>query len=394
MDPQDATDREPLLESQEPPLDSRISSSSTLASYDISSGENIASSSSSSLVERDTSPEAATYGRHLTWSSAYILLISRMLGSGIFATPGSIVRSVGSVGLSLTLWAIGAILASCGLAIILELGCMLPRSGGEKVYLEFIYRHPKFLASTLVAVQAVLLGFTASNCIVFGQYTLYALEIEPTPFKQRALAVGVLTAITLVHGVWMRAGIRIQNWLGWMKMVLMAVMIAAALFVLFRGTQPGVGHNFRSWGNLWEGSTWNIGILSTALFKVSYSFAGYGNVNNVLNEVRDPVRTLKTAAPMALATVFVAYMVINVAYFLILPIDEIKNSGELVAALFFTAVFGENTGRRLLPLMIAISAAGNVMVVTFALVSSYLLRVYQTIFKSRCSSANELTRHV
>lgn len=43
---------------------------------------------------------------------------------------------------------------------------MLPRSGGEKVYLEFIYDRPRFLASTIVAVQAMLLGFTASNCIV------------------------------------------------------------------------------------------------------------------------------------------------------------------------------------------------------------------------------------
>lgn len=43
---------------------------------------------------------------------------------------------------------------------------MLPRSGGEKVYLEFIYDRPRFLASTVVAVQAMLLGFTASNCIV------------------------------------------------------------------------------------------------------------------------------------------------------------------------------------------------------------------------------------
>lgn len=69
----------------------------------------------------------------LTWSSAYILVISRVVGSGIFATPGSILRSAGSVGLALVLWVVGTILSGCGLAVSMEYGCMLPRSGGDKV---------------------------------------------------------------------------------------------------------------------------------------------------------------------------------------------------------------------------------------------------------------------
>jgi amino acid permease len=102
--------------------------------------------------------------------SAYILAISRVIGSGIFAVPGVVLKSAGSVGVSLTLWVLGAVVTACGLAVSLEYGCMLPRSGVEKVYLEFTYLWPHFLASILVAAQAVLLGFTASNCIIFSQY--------------------------------------------------------------------------------------------------------------------------------------------------------------------------------------------------------------------------------
>lgn len=133
-------------------------------------------------IELDTLPETAISGRNLTWTSAYMLTISRIVGSGIFATPGNIYKSVGSVGLALTVWVIGAAIAACGLAVSMELGCMLPRSGGLKVYLEFMYRRPRFLASTMVAIQAVVLGFTASNCIVFGQYVLVALDMEVTAF--------------------------------------------------------------------------------------------------------------------------------------------------------------------------------------------------------------------
>ena len=82
-------------------------------------------------VENNVLPETAVLGRNLGWSSAYILIISRVIGSGIFATPGAIVRSVGSIGITLVLWVVGALVSWFGLAISLEYGCMLPRSGGE-----------------------------------------------------------------------------------------------------------------------------------------------------------------------------------------------------------------------------------------------------------------------
>lgn len=234
-------------------------------------------------IEDDVLPETSTLGRNITWSSAYILVISRVIGSGIFATPGVIVKDVGSVGLSLTLWIIGAVIAACGLAVGLEYGCMLPRSGGEKVYLEYVYRKPRFLASTLVATQAVLLGFTASNCIVFAQYTLYAFSVEATDFRRKTLAVGLLTAITIVHGCFMKAGIRIQNFLGWIKVGLVVFMIFSGLFVVVSQSH-GLGRarsHFPPTKDLWKGSDWSWGIISTSLFKVFYSFAGLSNVNNV-----------------------------------------------------------------------------------------------------------------
>jgi len=82
-------------------------------------------------LEDDVLPETAVVGRTLHWSSAFIIIISRVIGSGIFATPGAIASSVGSIGLSLTLWVVGAAISWCGLAVGLEYGCMLPRSGGE-----------------------------------------------------------------------------------------------------------------------------------------------------------------------------------------------------------------------------------------------------------------------
>ncbi|CAI6342232.1 unnamed protein product [Periconia digitata] len=320
-------------------------------------------------VEDDVLPETSVLGRTITWPSAYILVISRVIGSGIFATPGVIVKSVGSVGLSLTLWVVGAIIAACGLAISLEYGSMLPRSGGDKVYLEFTYRKPRFLASTLVAVQAVLLGFTASNCIVFAQYTLFAFDIEATDFRRKTLAVGLLTVITIVHGCFLKTGIRIQNFLGWIKVGLVIFMVFAGLFIVaFRPeNEGGQRSHFPKGEDIWKDTEWSWGVISTTLFKVFYSYAGLSNINNVLNEVKNPIRTLKTVSVTALATACILYLLVNIAYFIVVPLDEIRESRELIAALFFERSFGPRLGKTVLPLAVALSGAGNVMVVTFAL---------------------------
>ena len=231
-------------------------------------------------------------------------------------------------------------------------------------------------------MQSVLLGFTASNCIVFGEYVLFAANRVPAehPAAARLLALGLMTAVTIVHGCFLRTGILIQNILGWIKIGLVMFMVGASAVVVLSGHRPRPASMIPSdrgsetpflldWDRLWEGSVWNWGVISTALFKVFYSYAGLQNVNNVMNEVQDPVRTLKSAATVGLLTSCLLYLLVNVAYFLIVPLDEIKKSGELIAALFFERLFGQTWGRKVLPLAVATSAVGNVMVVTFAFVS-------------------------
>ena len=91
-----------------------------------------------------------------------------MIGSAIFSTPSFILTSVHSVGASFMVWTPGFVLSFCGLLVWLEYGTMFPRSGGEKVYLEAVYKKPKALATVIYASNAILLGFTASGCIAFA----------------------------------------------------------------------------------------------------------------------------------------------------------------------------------------------------------------------------------
>lgn len=85
----------------------------------------------------------------------------------------------------------------------------------------------------------------------------------------------------------------------------------------------------------------------------------------VLNEVKDPVRTIKIAGPLGLSTCGVLYLLANVAYFAAATPQEIADSGTTVASYFMGKVFGD-AAQKALSVLVALSAFGNVLTVTFA----------------------------
>lgn len=89
--------------------------------------------------------------KEIGYISAAFLCLNRMLGAGVFSTGSTIFALSGSVGTSLILWAAGSLIAFSGLLVYMELGSAIPRNGGEKNYLEYIYRKPKFLVTAMYA---------------------------------------------------------------------------------------------------------------------------------------------------------------------------------------------------------------------------------------------------
>ncbi|KAH6664717.1 high affinity methionine permease [Halenospora varia] len=298
----------------------------------------------------ETDP-AGGMGRHLGLWSTTNLIIGRIIGTGIFSTPSSITSDVGSVGAALSLWTAGALISFCGLAVWLELGCMFPKSGGEKVYLEKVYQKPKFLATIIFSVQAILLGFTAQGCIVFASNILLAAGHNATPWESRGIAVAVITFVTILHTVAPKIGVKLMNLLSSIKVIVL-------LFISIPDPKASFRHSF-------AGSVHSAGPYATALFKVINSYAGWNNAAYVLNEVKDPQRTLKVSAPLGLFICAVLFILANVAYFTAATPQEITKSGTTVASFFVGKVCGP-TAQRAISVFIALSALGNVLTVTFA----------------------------
>ncbi|KAH9937972.1 amino acid transporter [Amylocystis lapponica] len=276
---------------------------------------------------------AGGMGRHLGVFSCTLLIVGKVIGTGIFSTPSSILESVGSVGAVMMLWLLGFVLSFCGLFIWLEFGTMFPRSGGEKVYLEAAYKRPKYLATIVFAANAILLGFSASGCIVFAENILICAGVAAGQWNSRGIAVGVIVFVTALQGFTPRLGVFIMNILSVFKIVILLFIVITGWVVLSGRTSIADPHvNFR---NAFAGSSHSSYDYATATFKVLYSYGGWSNVNYVMNNVKNPIRTLKIAGPLGLAICTVLYILANVSYFAVASKEEIQTAGVTVASLFF-----------------------------------------------------------
>ncbi|KAF9074561.1 APC amino acid permease [Rhodocollybia butyracea] len=309
--------------------------------------------------------------RKLGLFSAMFLVFNRVIGTGIYATPSVILRTSGSVGVALIMWIIGAALAGVGTAVYVELGTGLPRSGGEKNYLEFIFRKPDTLLVTCAySIYAVIIGSAAANSVVFGEYVIHALDKEPSRYNTRFVAFLCLTFILLLHGSLLKWGLRLQNALALLKLVILSAiaicgilsLIGVEAFAVKQGYE--IPSNFQ-WDKLWEGSRGDVNAFVTGLYNVIWSFVGYSTANYALSEVRDPVNTIKRAAPLAMIAVFFVYIFVNIAYFAVVSKNDILGSKRIVAALFFRNLFGEQM-ERALSVFIALSTLGNLLAGQFS----------------------------
>lgn len=292
------------------------------------------------------------------------LICNRMLGTGVFAVSSTVFTLSGSVGLSLILWAVGALISMAGLYVYMEFGTAIPKNGGEKNYLEAIFRKPKFLITSMYASYVFFLGWAAGNSVNTAVMFLTAANAEITEWNQRGIAVAVIFFAFLVNSISVKTGLYIQNALGVFKIVIILFISIIGCIALGGGLKKGIKtDNFH---NAFEGTknATAYGVVN-ALYNVIWSFVGYSNVNYALGEVKDPVRSLKIAGPTAMVFISIIYIFVNIAYFAVVPKDVMRESKLILAADFFDIVFG-GSGKKAAAAIVGLSALGNVLSVIFS----------------------------
>lgn len=301
-------------------------------------------------------------GRQVGLISAIFIMVNRILGTGVFSTTSTILDQGGSVGISLIYWVIGGIIAGFGFAVYAEFATSIHRNGGELNYLQYVFRKPTFLVASMYAGQALLLGQAAGNANAAGQYFIRAGGGETTNWNSKGIGVAVLAAALFMHGCLLKWGLMFQNALGLFKVVILFVIVFAGFAALAGHIRIPDPHNF---DNAFANTRGDIYGVSQCIYNAIWSYVGYSNLFYALGEVRNPVRTMKIAGPLALVSLTTLYVLAQVAYFAAVPLDDILKSKQIIAALFFKNVFGERSARAL-SAFVALSAVANVFSVLFA----------------------------
>ncbi|KAJ4141886.1 hypothetical protein NW754_014676 [Fusarium falciforme] len=289
-------------------------------------------------------------GYNVGWVTVIFLNVNMMIGTGIFSTPASILNRTGSVGLALIYWVIGFVMAAAGICVYLELAGYFPnRSGSEVVYLEQQYPRPKHFFPITFAVQSVLLNFGSSNAIVLARYAWRMTFKEPTEWQVRGVAIAAYS-LAIIFAV------ANNKWSLW------AISITG--LVVLGGNVKSIPNPTANFHNAFEGATPNGNDLASALVSIVFSYAGYSNAFNVVNEIKNPIPTLKKNTSVVLLVVVVLYIFCNIAYFAVVPKDEFKEASEIAASIFFTKLFGESrAAANVLNFMVLLSAFGNLLAV-------------------------------
>jgi basic amino acid/polyamine antiporter, APA family len=284
------------------------------------------------------------------WSSV-ALVVGITIGSGIFRSPAGIARQAPNPMAMLGLWVGGGAITLCGALSLAEIAAALPQTGGIYAYLREAWgRRAAFLFgwSELILIRASALGGIA---VVFGEYLLRSVGVDPSEhvLTARALSAGAIAFAAAANIRGANVGALIVGIATWAKFGALSLLVLAA-FVLGRAHGASLEHlTAPSTGPL------ALGSIGLALVSVLWAYDGWADLSFAAGEVKEPQRNLPRAIIFGTLALIAIYVLTNLAYLYVLPIEAIGAS-PLVAADTMLALFGR---------------AGVVLVSIFVMISSF-----------------------
>jgi APA family basic amino acid/polyamine antiporter len=275
--------------------------------------------------------EGAPLPQRLGLGTATSVVVANMVGTGIFTTTGLMLARLECGWMVFVCWLVGGVVAACGALSYAELAVMMPRAGGEYVYLREIYGP---LAGFLSGWISFFVGFSAPIAAAGVAITTYlsAAGVIPAAWPvEKGLAVGIVAALTAIHYRGLRSGALAQNVLTGLKLLLIGGLVAV-------GFAAGDG----SWGFLapgrsfWSGGRWSqVGI---ALLYAMFAYSGWNASAYIAEEVKRPHRNLPRSLLLGTLAVTIVYLAVNLLYFFAVPAADLAASiavGEKAARHLF-----------------------------------------------------------
>ncbi len=283
------------------------------------------------------------------------MVVGIMVGAGIFRTPGIVAAQLGRPWLTFVAWIAGGALAFLGALLFAELATRLPRAGGKYVYARAAFGPRAAFVVGWVEALGIYAAAIAAIGVAAGEFLvrLTGWPAAAAPWT----GVGFVALFTVINLVGVASGRWVQNLVTAAKVVALGGVVVIALAhgtgSGWHGVLPGAPRGAAVWG-----------ALAVAFQSVIWTYYGYVDAAKIAEEVVDPARTLPRVFVGGIALAAVLYLLLNAAFFNVLPLERVAAS-NLVAADAAIAIFGARGGTVIAGLALIVVLAslnGNVFV--------------------------------
>lgn len=346
--------------------------------------------------------------RELRLIDATLLVIGSMIGSGIFIVAADITRNVGSAGWLIITWLISGVMTMLAALSYGELSGMFPKAGGQYVYLKEAYNPLTGFLYGWSFFAVIQSGMIAAVAVAFAKFTSYfcpgtsedniLLRVGTLSISgAQILAIAMTVLLTFINAKGVKVGKRIQTSFTLIKLLCLAALIVFG-FVMFNNN---VWHS--NWSNAWALQRMNtdgsivsytliasFGAIASAMVGSIFSSDAWNGVTFMAGEITNPKKNIGLSLFLGTITVCVLYVITNVMYTAVLPMQEIAGAPkDRVAIVAAHNTFGA-IGTAIIAMMVMVSTFGcnNGLILAGA-------RVYYTMANDGFffKKAGKLNRH-
>ena len=344
------------------------------------------------LSTRSTSPGLVPA---LGLFSTVMLVIGGVIGSGIFRKPGVMASQLGSPELLLLVWVLAGVMTLFGALTNAEVASAIPETGGQYIYFERMYG-PFFAFlygwAMFVVVQS---GSIAALTYVFAEYATHFIKLpefpanvaawsfhlpfigDVSPLREigtKGLAAVMIVVLTAVNYFGVKFGGLVQNVFTIAKVAAIALLMAGAFLLPTGGSAANLT---QSSATIHLSGFALIAGIAAALQGAFWAYDGWNTITYVAGEVKAPQRNLPRAVIGGMLIVTAIYLLMNVAYAYVLPIDAMAKS-KLVAADVADKMFAG--GGRWIALAVMISTFGAANAIILATARVYFSMARRNVF--------------
>lgn len=307
------------------------------------------------------------------------MVISQVVGAGIFLAPATMMRTLGSLSAALTVWMAMGVLTATGALCYAELATRYPQAGGGYVFLREAYGRRLAFVYGWMALLVMDPGIAAALSLGLAQYLLVALALPARWLTPVALGGIVVFALMTLAG--MNISTRLMRWTA-------AAKLAAVLLLVLAGMASAMsGGTAATHASSAVATGPGVDQIAAAIISAFFAFGGWWELGRMSGEVRDPRRTMPRALLAGVALVTAIYALVSIAFVLVVP-GGMSAGDDAFVLMVGAALFGTAAGR-LLPAMVVVAIAGSLAAVLLGSPRVYVAMARDGLFPPRLARFDE-----